>query len=143
MDPPGFFTTLPLVALLGLLGSSVLLAYGTRVLASRFDTKLELSNRSLVLTCVIAQLLILLTTGIALASIGGIPTGPLFGPLLPTLLVVYGVPLVVASLLFGRGIERRSHGGGTRWLRHVSSISFAVVHLLTVPAVWLTFALVD
>lgn len=141
----GWVTTLPVVAVLGLLGNSVLLAYGIRVLASRFDTRLQFPRGGLVLTCVVAQLLILSTTGVALDSIGGIPPGPSFevGPPWPTLFVVYGIPLMVVSTLFGMVIDRRGHGGVPRSLGSLSSISFAVVHLLTVPVVWFIFILVD
>ena len=142
-DPPGFFTTLPLVALLGLSGSSVLVAYCIRALSSRFDTRLDFPRGGLVLTCVVAQLLILFTTVIALVSIGGIPLGPLFGPPLPTLFVVYGFPLMVISLLLGRVLDWRGQGGVTPRFWGLSSVTFAVVHVLTIPVVWLAFVLVD
>lgn len=142
-EPPGFLTTLPLVALLGLFGSSVLVAYCIRVLASRYDTKVEFPRGGLVLTCVSAQLLILFTTGIALTSIGGIPPGPLFGPPLLTLFVVYGLPLVVVSLLLERVIYWRGQGSATHRFWRLASATFAVVHLLTIPAVWTVFVLVE
>ncbi len=141
---PGFITTLPLVALIGLFGSSAAIAYCIRVLAARYETPAPFSTGSLTLISVLGQLAVLFTAGTVLAGIGGIPASPsLFGPAVPVLLFGYGLPLVVIAVLFGKLMEWRSQDEPVRRFIHGSSTVFTFIHLLTVPTVWAMFVLIE
>ena len=141
--PPAFVTTLPLVALAGLFGSSATIAYCIRVLASRYETPPTLSTGSLTVICLLGQVSVLFTAGTILAVIGGIPaSSSFFGPAVPVILFSYGLPLVGIAVLFGRIIEQSSHTDPDRRIIHGSSILFAFIHLLTIPTVWVLFILI-
>ncbi|MFC7167693.1 hypothetical protein [Halospeciosus flavus] len=139
--PPGFVSTLPLVVLLGLVGSSVVVAYCVRTVAARYGTDPGFSHGGIVLVCLCAQLLVLVFAALALVGVGGLPSGPLFGPPLQTLARVYGLPLLVVSLLLGETLGWLSSGGVPRRLKFLWSALFVVVHLLTIPAAWAAFVL--
>ncbi|WP_226010356.1 hypothetical protein [Halomicrobium salinisoli] len=138
-DPPGFFTTLPVAALLVLIGSAVTVAYCLRALASRSDATVRFSTPILALACVGGQLVVMLTTGGALTAVGGLPAGPIYGPAVPLLLVIYVLPLAFVSSVFGRTVlsqRRRRH-----WL--LGAGVFATAHLAAVPVTWALFVLLD
>ncbi|WP_139043135.1 hypothetical protein [Haloferax massiliensis] len=141
---PGFVTTLPLVALIGLFGSSATIAYCIRVLATRYETPPPFSTGSLTLISVLGHLAVLFTAGTVLAAIGGIPASPsFFGPAVPVLLFGYGLPLVVIAVLIGKLIEWRSQNEPPRRFVHSSSTVFAFTHLLSIPTVWAMFVLIE
>ena len=141
---PGFVTTLPIVALVGLFGSSATIAYCIRVLASRYDTTAPFSTGGLTLICILGQVAVLFTAGTVLAVIGGVPASPsFFGPAVLILLFGYGLSLTIIAVLFGRTIKWRSQDELARQFIHGSSIVFALIHLLTVPTVWAMFVLIE
>ncbi|AEN07178.1 hypothetical protein [Halolamina sp.] len=140
-DPPGFLTVLPFLALVGLLGSSFLLAYAARRFAGwagSEDPPDRPSPKSLVAVCATLHLLVLLAAAVVLGVVGGLPSGPLWAldePFL-TLVAVYGVPLAIAARGFSLFLSRGVRADSTRRSGFLSTALFAVGHLGMVVTVW-------